>query len=96
MAGEFRNRSRRVSHNAMPEPGDRPLVGVIDGGNEPAAVYTVDELLDDTYDFIRRRLPRVDLTDPRRSQVSALLVALGDSLGRDRVVPARERQQRPR
>lgn len=33
-----------------------------------SGTYTVDDLLDDTCEFMRRRLPRVSQSDPRRPQ----------------------------
>lgn len=56
--------------------------------------YTTEDLMHEVFDLMRRRLPKLDASDPGRQRVIALLPALGEALGRDRVVPVPAERER--
>lgn len=62
-----------------------PILTPIDGGGE--SQYTGVTLLNEVYDLIRRRLPKLSPDDPHRAVLSWLLTQLGPRLGRSDLVP---------
>jgi hypothetical protein len=70
---------------AEPSP-QRPAVTLVNGGAEHG--YSVDDLMNEVFDLMCRRLPRIGLDDPRRLRVMALLPTLANALGRDPLGPA--------
>lgn len=81
----------------MTAPDQPPIFSMHEGGNG-AGVVTGRKVLDDIYDLIRRALPKIPIDDPARPYLTAALPALGDELGRPRVVavpPSRPQQDEP-
>lgn len=66
---------------------DRPNLTPLEGGGDG---YDGMTLMNEVFDLMRRRLPRLRLDDPQRPVVSEFLVALGPRLGRDPLVAVRE------
>lgn len=65
-----------------------PILTSLDGGAD-ATLYDGEELLNEVFDLMRRRLPKIPVDDPARPALTALLPALAESLGRPLVVPVR-------
>lgn len=65
-----------------------PILTPLDGGG--AKEYDGDDLMNEVFDLMRHRLPRLRMTDPHRPVVSEFLAALGPRLGRDRLVAVQE------
>lgn len=65
---------------------DRPIL-TPHTGEEDRGSYTTNDLMNEVFDLMRRRLPKLAADDPGRRRVMALLPALGEALGRDQVVP---------
>lgn len=72
---------------------DRPILTPHDGGAENAN-YSTDDLMNEVFDLMRRRLPRLNAGDPGRARLMALLPQIGAALGRDQVVPVPEDRAR--
>lgn len=70
---------------------DRPILTPHDGCGEH---YDGENLMNEIFDLIRRRLPLLPPGDPVRRVMHALLPRLAVALGRPRVLPARD--PRPR
>lgn len=58
-----------------------------DGG---ADKYDGEALADELFDWLRHRLPRLAEDDPVRCVVQQMLPALGEALGRPRLLPVAE------
>jgi hypothetical protein len=70
-----------------------PGLKVLDGGKDG---YDGEALMNEVFDLIRRRLPKIPADDPMRPRLSSLLPALGMALGRDPLVPVETPQRLPR
>lgn len=68
--------------------GQRPLMRGLEGGRQGG--LTGQDLLEEVFDLIRRRLPLLADDDPVRGSLSATLTALAPELGRPRVMPVPE------
>lgn len=66
---------------------DRPILTPHEGGEDR---YTVDDLMHEVFDLMRRRLPRIDPDDPDRIRVLETLPVMCRALGRDRLVAVPE------
>lgn len=59
--------------------------------DDGAREYDGEALAVEMFDLLRRRLPRLAEDDPVRCVVQQLLPALGEALGRPRLLPVAER-----
>lgn len=72
-----------------------PILRGHNGGRSPGSDHTpeAEALLNDLFDFMRRRLPLLDQDDPVRRRLQPMLPALGQALGRPALLPVEDSQR---
>lgn len=70
----------------MPDHRQSPILTAHDGGGEQDSG---EQLLNDVFDLIRRRLPRLACDDPVRVSLTAVMPELARRLDRPHVMPVR-------
>lgn len=66
------------------------LLTVHEGGKQPVGHQAGQDLLEDVFDLIRRRLPALAVDDPVRIRLAKILPLLGRHLGRAPLMPVPE------